>query len=282
MRAQRNLKFAFFTRTWKGNKLTEDTYEDPEEAPKLAKGDGASVVDFIEEFPEILSTLTGTGGRPLSYVIREMETPPDEVGDPLFGTPNSRYGSLREEVAARSMPPSQGPHFGADNIRVYELLRNAISDFKRVLVWIKGHARAKDGHQAWFDFKAHFLGSAQLDNIATKAEDRMEYSVYSGKKPRYTFEIHVSIHQKAHLDIAKATGQALDERTKVRHFLKSIQARELEVPVATVKATPNLCDDWTSCVNYLRGFIKPAVAPRRQVAATGNTPPGEVYTPESP
>ena len=99
------------------------------------------------------------------------------------------------------------------------------------------------------------------------AEERWDNSVYSGEKPRYTYEVHVCFHQKAHIDLVRGGNTAMDDGTKVRKFSRTITAQELQVPIATVKAAQNMRTDWNQTVNYLRNFVTPAVGNKRNVSA---------------
>ena len=133
-------------RIWKQHRLAESSYEDQEEEPKLLKNDEATIIDFIEEFPEILTRYTGMGGRPLAYVLREEPAVPFAADQIAFGFPNSPFSSVRDEVWRRST--HDPPHYTIDNNRVFELLRGAVSKHTRVLLQIKPHARTKDGRAA--------------------------------------------------------------------------------------------------------------------------------------
>ena len=99
------------------------------------------------------------------------------------------------------------------------------------------------------------MGTAQLEAITIKAEDRMQDLNYSGERQRYTFETHVNVHQRAHNDIIRGGNPQLDGATKVRKFLRTLTAPELQVPVATVRANQAMRNDWDQTVNFLRNFI---------------------------
>ena len=251
---------------WKELRNIEDAHEEPEEMPKLLKSSNSAILAFIEEFPEKLVSITGVGGRPLAYVIREDATVPDLATDPMYGHPDSVYESIREEVIRRAA--HTGSIFKADNGKVFEILRDAIAEHDDVKVWIKGFVKKKDGRGAWESFKAHFLGTAQLDTIADRADSRIETLVYNGEKPRYTFETHVSNFKKAHLDLARASTEP-DERTKVRKFLQSIKAPELQTAVGVVKSQDIYLKDFELTINYLRRFVSPSIKSNRTVAAVG-------------
>jgi len=137
------------------------------------------------------------------------------------------------------------------------------------MTWIKGSAATKDGRGAFKTFKAHFMGTSELENLANKAEGKLDSSVYVGEHPRYNFEMHVTTHQRAHLDLSRAGGRELTGRDKVRRLLKSISAPNMTVPVATVRATENLRVNWDECLNYLRQFVEEKTMNRRQISATG-------------
>ena len=59
------------------------------------------------------------------------------------------------------------------------------------------------------------------------------------------------------MDIRRGETSEWDDNQKVRQFLATITAWEMEVPIATVKAFQNLCTDWDACINYLRNFVRP-------------------------
>jgi hypothetical protein len=232
-------------------KEAEDAYKEPTEAMKL-KGP-EKIIDFIDDWPEHIALYNGQNGRPLSYVLRPEEDVPAEADDPAFGTFASSYGSLRDEIAARADHTT--PQYQVDNAKVFELLNDAIGSHKHVKTWIKAFTKARDGRGAWIAFKAHYRGSNEIEAIEAAAEKALETGHYTGEKPRYNFETHVSKHLKAHLDIEKATGTALAENTKVRKLLYSLRCATMNVPMATIRAQENLRNSFDESINYLRAFI---------------------------
>ena len=95
------------------------------------------------------------------------------------------------------------------DFNIFDLLNDAVKDHQRVQTWIKSFLAKRDGRGAWIAFKAHYLGSSQMDTIASTTEDKLLTSQYHGERPRYDFAWHVSVHQKADIDIEKATGTPL-------------------------------------------------------------------------
>jgi hypothetical protein len=99
---------------------------------------------------------------------------------------------------------------------------------------------------------------------------------------RYSFETHVSIFKKAHLDLEKA-GNEPDGRTKVRKFLQSIKAPELQTAVGVARSQDKYLTDFEETINYLRRFVLPT-STNRTVASIGTRgseppqqPPGLTY-----
>jgi hypothetical protein len=247
---------------FKTYRATERERKDPEDLMELSKPE--KVQDFIDKFPEHLFQYDGQDGRPLSYVIRPNVDVPDEADDPMFGEPDCTYPSLCDEIMARAAHGDA--QYQIDNSRLFEKLKEAVLQYKAVYAWIKPFSRGKDDRGAWLAFKAHYLGSSQLDTMANKAESRIENAAYHGEKPRYSFETHVSIHQQAHAQINLATGTTWTAREKVRKLLLSIQAKDMMVAVATVKANPALRGSWEETVNFLRDFVGPVPSEHRNIS----------------
>jgi hypothetical protein len=231
------------------------------------------VQDFIDEFPEHLFQYDGQGGRPLLYIIRQNVNVPAGDADPMFGEADCTYPSLRDEIMARAAHGDA--QYQIDNSRLFEKLKEAVLQYKTVYAWIKPFSRGKDGRGAWLAFKAHYLGSSQLDTMANKAESRIENAAYHGEKPRYSFETHVSIHQQAHKQINLATGTTWTPREKVRKLLLSIHSKDMMVAVATVKANPALRGSWEETVNFLRDFVGPVPSEHRNISEASS---GRRYT----
>jgi ethanolamine utilization cobalamin adenosyltransferase len=77
----------------------------------------------------------------------------------------------------------------------------------------------------------------------------------------------VSIFKKAHIDLQKA-GNKPDGRTKVRKFLQSIKAPELQTAVGVARSQDNYLTDFEETINYLRRFVMPT-STSRTVASMG-------------
>jgi hypothetical protein len=177
----------------------EQDFKEPDAVLKPSKPE--KIIEWVEEFEDHLYLYNGQNGRPLSYVIRETVTPPAEAQDLPFVGSNTRYISLREEVYLRA--PHTDAQYQLDRSRVFEMINDEVAEHKHVKSWIKPFVQAQDGQSAWSALKAHYLGAAKLEAIEVAAEKRLDQLIYRGEKPRYTFELHISFHRKAHLDLEK-------------------------------------------------------------------------------
>jgi hypothetical protein len=93
---------------------------------------------FIEEWPEQLALFNGQGSRLLAYVIRGTIIPTESADDPPFGEEESTYGSIRDEIQARS---PHGTHaYRVDNSAVFKMINAVIAEHKNVKTWIKSFA----------------------------------------------------------------------------------------------------------------------------------------------
>jgi hypothetical protein len=197
--------------TFQEYREAEDSYTEPSDHLKLTKPD--KIIDFIDDWPDNLALFNGQNGRPLAYVIREKVEVPEDDDDPAFGRADTVYSSIRDEIIARGSHTS--PQFQIDNAKVFELLSEAIADHKHVKTWIKSFLKSRNGRGAWIAFKAHYRGSNEVEAIEANAEKILDTVMYRGEKPKANFETHVSLTQKAHMDIERKTGVALTERAKV-------------------------------------------------------------------
>lgn len=227
------------------------SYKEPATLLKLKKGE--KMIRYLETMAEHIHLYNGIDGSPLSYIIREDAAVPAAVTDPAFGAVNSRYKTLRDEIRCRAS--HTGERYQLDNARVFTLLNESLADFEDVLTWMHDQVAGQDGRAAWIALKAHYMGSTELETLEVLAEKRLDSHVYRGEKPRYTFEHHISIHRRAHLDIQRTTGVAMTEQVKVRKLLKSLNAPFLLTPISTIRAQPNLRGNFDEAVNFIRGFI---------------------------
>jgi predicted MPP superfamily phosphohydrolase len=199
-----------------------------------------------------LALFNGQDGRPLTYIILKDPIPPMEATVPPFGQAGARFGCIRDEIEASA--PHDAPEYHVDIATVLDILNDVIGDHKNYKTWIKSYARLKNERAAWESFKNHYRGTNQMEAMEANAEKQLSTLIYSGEKPRFNFELHVSKHLQAHLDIEKAGGD-MREQSKVRKLLDSLQAKNLDAVIAYVPGNDQLQENFDRAVSYIRTFI---------------------------
>jgi hypothetical protein len=172
---------------------------------------------------------------------------------------------LTDEIMVRAEHSTSEYH--VDNSRVFGLLHDAVSDHENFKTWIKPYANMRDGRGAWTTFKAHFHVIAEMEAIVTAAEHKLETFQYRGEKQRHSFETHVSMRMKCHLELEKATGIPIPKLCKVHVLLKSLQVATMSVPAATRRTQTALCGSFDASVNNLPSFLATTTQDNRDIAA---------------
>ena len=78
---------------------------------------------------------------------------------------------------------------------------------------------------------------------------------------KFNFEKYTTLHRHYHNEINSANRALIPplpemfERVKVQHYLHGIKSPSLIAAIATVKATPNLKNDFNLCADYLTTFV---------------------------
>jgi hypothetical protein len=114
----------------------------------------------------------------------------------------------------------------------------------------------------------HFLGPNNVGNMASTADTKLTGTLYNGEKKRFTWETYLRIHteKKSVLNGLKDYGYArIDDSSKVRHLLKGIKTKELDVCKTQVMDSPTLRDDFASIVELYFTFIKKMKAENTQL-----------------
>eukprot|EP00957_Ditylum_brightwellii_P085481 6501963-Ditylum_brightwellii.AAC.1 len=105
--------------------------------------------DWKAKFENYLATKLGSDGVPLSFAIREVETPP--VGQ--------TYSNFVEETIV--CVPLQGVHFKADSDMVYTSLTPFTTGYP-LEDWIKETSHMKNGRISMATLRSHFAGEGNI------------------------------------------------------------------------------------------------------------------------
>ena len=242
-----------------GYRRWEDNHDDPA-IPDLTFRDWTRTIETIEDF---FRGYLGSTKIPLAYVLREDRAVP--ANDPEGG-----YPTIQDELIARAPhhdgnnPPTFVQAYKDDNVRVFELIASMTRD-KDCWTYVQKASRTRDGRMAFYGLKNHYLGTNNVDNMASKAENKLKNTTYTGEQRRWNFEKYVKIHVDQHdiLEGLTRHGYAgIDPRSKVRFLLDGIKTKELDSVKAMIWSSADLRSDFDACVNLCQDFIAQNVATR--------------------
>ncbi len=192
---------------------------------------------FREAFTTYLGNTKGANNVELSYLIR----PP---GAPVAGI---AYADERERAIA--ITPHSGDAHQRDAIRLWDILKPLVLEGP-AWHYIVAHDKRKNGPAAWDNIIAHFDGDASMTRFKASAYASLQKAAYTGKSKHFTFEQYVTLHQKAHAELARLE-EAIPENKKVRDFLEGITCPRLEQAKLYVLGSPTHLMDFTATANYI-------------------------------
>jgi hypothetical protein len=247
---------------------------------------------FFEDLETLLGRMRGVTGIPLLRVVRQPLIPEDADDDPRTGTPDSEYLTLDDEMTARAPiiledeenivdddeeQEKAGPFdpvFLQDRKKVWTILC-AICHGSHLYVHIKRFRVKTDGRGAWFSLKDFLLGKDHVARTVRELETTLKTLSYKGEGRRFNFAKYRTAHTEQH-DIAESLmehdfpGLSMDQ--KIQYFLDGIKTNTLEVAKATVRANPDLKNDFHKCAMYLQDIVQ--ASPPTFDSAGGGTPRG--------
>jgi hypothetical protein len=168
-------------------------------------------------FVNYLSTIPGVSGVPLSYVVREKETP--EVG--------VEYDSFNEQAVACA--PLVGPTFQADARKVHQLIKSFLQT-KTAEQWIKPIARHQSGRGDMQALRNHYSGEGNTSRRIAVAE-RLRDSLHYKNEKSLQFSTSLDKLQKM-FNIFK---EEITEQAKVRMLLKKVEHPQLQDAVGALR-----------------------------------------------
>ena len=112
------------------------------------------------------------------------------------------------------------------------------------------HDKKRDGHKAWKSLAADSEGDSVINRNKEAAYTSITHADYLGNKLNFTFEMCVTLHEQAHLELEKY-GEAIPESKKVRDLLAGIKDGNAIAAKLTVQTTPQFLNDFTQATNFL-------------------------------
>lgn len=234
-------------------KIVKDHKDPTDDTPKVSKT--YHISKALDMLPNYLRSKLGVRGVALSYVIRELETPPalEQLHNDVPYAQVS--GSLMEELISHT--PHNGVGWTEDNAMVFGILQEMVRDAPMASS-LKRHQRARDGRGAYLSLVQHNLGSAQWDKVIERAEEVQSTRVWNGRNSRYSIKKHIDNHRDAYNDMVRATEhkayEVPNEHTRVSRLLKSVQANHIASIAAaktTIEATPGKRGDFELAADFL-------------------------------
>ena len=150
--------------------------------------------------------------------------------------------------------PLSGTTYGKDNHRMFQIIKGLVLKGP-AYAWIQLQEAANDGRRAWKSLTAHYDGVNSKTMTKDEAYNLIQTSQYMGKKCNFNFEKYLTIHIKAHQDLAD-NGEPMPESKKVREFLDHINCNEMEASVANVLADEGKSENFIAAANYLSFFAR--------------------------
>ena len=184
--------------------MNEKTEADPPSLPL----DEANVTRSISAFQSIASRKRGITNIPLSYVIRFNPHVPAAHLDPPFGTDDSDYPSMDDEMIRRAeiysrevnVNEDKGPFskvFLIDAATVFTLMEKA---FGKTSFWTNArqYARKKEGRKAWIALIKFHFGNDRVTTMADSLRTKLQKTQFSGPRRGFDFTKYCNLHTNAH------------------------------------------------------------------------------------
>ena len=128
------------------------------------------------------------------------------------------------------------PTFASDNQKVDDILTYIVKD-TNAWVWRKGRAHVCNSRRIFTNFKTHYPGASNTNNIVDGTELMLRSTFYTGEKRNFTFEKYVQMHKDAHTMMENLTATqypGIDSRSKVKHLFDGIKTSSLDTAKATM------------------------------------------------
>ena len=228
-------------------------------------------VDWKNSFQNMLSSIPGVSGIPLSYVIRENDEPIRD-GHETF---------IQECIACA---PLQGVAFEADARQVHHLAMASVQG-ETSEQWIKHLKKHQNGRMDLQALSDHFQGEGNTSRRIAEAERIRDNLHYKSKRalPFATFLAKLQLMFNIFLE----NNEAYSETMKVRALFEKVQHPQLATAVHALKVQSTMDPDsvtFTTASNHLAAEVSQMPeysANKRNVSAThtggGSGSAGGIY-----
>ena len=228
--------------------------------------DGQKWVKWRAGLENMLSTMFGVTGIPLSYVIRENDDP----------EPDGHATFMQKCIACA---PLEGPKFEADSQQVHQLILSFVQG-EEAEQWIKKIRRHNDGRRDFQALAAHFEGEGNTSRRIAEAERIRDTVTYKNERA-LPFSKYLSKLQLM-FNIFQEEGEEYTEAAKLRALLEKIQNPTLMSTVSAIKVRDSMTEGgttFTQAANLLSADVSKMpefINAQRNVAAAA-TSSGNIY-----
>lgn len=230
-----------------------------EASPGKLKNGEKQWTEWITGFENMLSTLLGVNGVPLSYVVRELEEPAPEGHDTF----------VQKCIACA---PLQGPHFEADARRVHQLV-TSFTQGENSEQWIKMHVKKQNGRVDLKALYAHYQGAGNTTRRIAEAV-RLRETLHYKNERSLSFATFLSKVQHM-FNLFEEEGEPMTEPAKFRFLLDKVHHPQLTSDISALRVQSNLATDrttFTDAANILAASVSTmpeSILKTRGISAVG-------------
>lgn len=199
---------------------------------------------WSQGFTNYLSTIPGSTGIPLSYIIRENEQPVTVIG-----------ADYLSDLVNRA--PLRGPVFTADRRQVHQLLTGKILG-EQSEEWIRSTKAKLNGRTDFLTLRIHYEGEGNINRRITKAEAIRKTLHY---KQERSLKFTTFLNQlQVMYEIYEAAGDPHSEKAKLRFLFERIQAPHLSQAITNLKFQMDLGGlTYETAKNHLMSIVQSSV-----------------------
>jgi hypothetical protein len=177
--------------------------------------------EWESAFVNYLSTIPGSDGVPLSYVVREIAAP----------TPTGHADFTEKCIACA---PQTGSHWDADKRSVHQLIQSFVKG-ESAEDWVKPIKRQANGRADLQALRDHFSGEGNSSRRIGEAE-RLRDTLHYKSERAMTFETFLTKTKKM-MNIFEEEQEAWTADAQIRWFFQKVQHPQLQANVAALEAT---------------------------------------------
>jgi hypothetical protein len=197
--------------------------------------------EWEKAFVNYLSVIPGVNGVPLSYVVREVADPDDDI----------EYDTFQERMVARA--PHRGPYFIADTRRVHNLVTSYLQG-ETTESWIRPIARHNDGRRDMIALRDHYAGEGNSTRRIAEAK-RIQATLHYKTERALPFNKFLDMLQKM-FTIYYEEREEMTERAKIDELLSKVQHPGLAAAVAQLRFQANTSNlTFTVAANHLTAAV---------------------------